>query len=50
MPNVNIGDVLEINDKEIKEKYTTAPKHYTEVILITIYNVTYLNLLKYYLF
>ena len=34
LPNVNIGDVLEINDKEIKEKYTTAPKHYTEDTLL----------------
>ncbi|EJP25555.1 DNA topoisomerase, partial [Peptostreptococcaceae bacterium AS15] len=34
LPNVNIGDVLEIDDKEIKEKYTTAPKHYTEDTLL----------------
>ena len=34
LPNVNIGDILEINDKEIKEKYTTAPKHYTEDTLL----------------
>jgi len=27
-----VGDVLEIKDKEIKEKYTTPTKHFTEVI------------------
>ena len=32
LPDVNVGDVLEIKDKEIKEKYTTPPKHFTEVI------------------
>ena len=32
LPDVNIGDVLSIENKEIKEKYTTSPKHFTEVI------------------
>ena len=32
LPDLNVGDVLEIKDKEIKEKYTTPPKHFTEVI------------------
>ena len=32
LPEVNVGDVLEIKEKEIKEKYTQAPKHFTEVI------------------
>ena len=30
LPDVNIGDVLEITDKEIKEKYTKPSKHFTE--------------------
>ena len=33
LPNVSIGDVLNIENKEIKEKYTQSPKHFTEVIL-----------------
>ena len=33
LPNVSIGDVLNIENKEIKEKYTQPPKHFTEVIL-----------------
>ena len=32
LPEVNVGDVLEIKEKEIKEKYTEPPKHFTEVI------------------
>ena len=32
LPEINVGDVLEIKEKEIKEKYTQAPKHFTEVI------------------
>ena len=32
LPSVSIGDILEIENKEIKEKYTTPPKHFTEVI------------------
>lgn len=32
LPDVNIGDVLEIKSKEIKEKHTQPPKHFTEVI------------------
>ena len=34
LPDVNIGDVLEITDKEIKEKYTKPPKHFTEDTLL----------------
>ena len=30
LPEINVGDVLEIKEKEIKEKYTQAPKHFTE--------------------
>lgn len=30
LPDVSIGDVLSIENKEIKEKYTQAPKHFTE--------------------
>jgi DNA topoisomerase III len=33
-PNVNIGDELEIKEKNIKEKYTTSPKHFTEDSLL----------------
>ena len=32
LPDVKVGDVFEIKNKEIKEKYTTPPKHFTEVI------------------
>ena len=34
LPDVNVGDVLEIKDKEIKEKYTIPPKHFTEDTLL----------------
>ena len=34
LPNVNIGDSLKIKDKEIKEKYTQHPKHFTENTLL----------------
>lgn len=34
LPDVNIGDVLEITDKEIKEKYTKPSKHFTEDTLL----------------
>ena len=34
LPDLNVGDVLEIKDKEIKEKYTTPPKHFTEDTLL----------------
>ena len=34
LPYLNVGDVLEIKDKEIKEKYTTPPKHFTEDTLL----------------
>ena len=34
LPDLNMGDVLEIKDKEIKEKYTTPPKHFTEDTLL----------------
>ena len=32
--DVNVGDVLEIKEKEIKEKYTQPPKHFTEDTLL----------------
>ena len=32
LPDVSIGDVITIENKEIKEKYTQPPKHFTEVI------------------
>ena len=34
LPEVNVGDVLEIKEKEIKEKYTQPPKHFTEDTLL----------------
>ena len=34
LPNVNIGDILKIKDKEIKAKYTQPPKHFTEDTLL----------------
>ena len=34
LPDVNIGDVLKITDKEIKEKYTKPSKHFTEDTLL----------------
>ena len=34
LPDLNVGDVLEIKDKEIKEKYTTPLKHFTEDTLL----------------
>ena len=34
LPNVSIGDVLNIENKEIKEKYTQSPKHFTENTLL----------------
>ena len=34
LPEVNVGDVLEIKEKEIKEKYTEPPKHFTEDSLL----------------
>ena len=30
LPDVSIGDVLSVENKKIKEKYTTPPKHFTE--------------------
>ncbi|KLT52158.1 DNA topoisomerase 3 [Pasteurella multocida] len=34
LPNVSIGDVISIEDKEIKEKFTQPPKHFTEDTLL----------------
>ncbi|HEO5678270.1 TPA: DNA topoisomerase 3 [Streptococcus agalactiae] len=34
LPNVSIGDVLSIENKEIKEKFTKPPKHFTEDTLL----------------
>lgn len=34
LPDLNVGDVLKIKDKEIKEKYTTPLKHFTEDTLL----------------
>ena len=34
LPMINTGDVLEVKDKEIREKYTTPPKHFTENTLL----------------
>ena len=34
LPDISIGDEFEINKKEVKEKYTTPPKHFTEDTLL----------------
>lgn len=34
LPNISANEVIKINKKEIKEKYTTPPKHYTEDTLL----------------
>ncbi len=34
LPEVNVGDVLEIKEKQIKEKYTQPPKHFNEDSLL----------------
>lgn len=34
LPDVSIGDVLSIENKEIKEKFTQTPKHFTEDTLL----------------
>lgn len=34
LPNVSIGDVISIENKEIKEKFTQPPKHFTEDTLL----------------
>ena len=34
LPDVNVGDVLEIKEKEIKEKYTQPSKHFAENTLL----------------
>ena len=33
-PDVSVGDVLAIESKEIKEKYTQPPKRFTEDTLL----------------
>lgn len=34
LPDVSVGDVISIENKEIKEKYTQPPKHFTEDTLL----------------
>ncbi|MHD0319202.1 DNA topoisomerase 3 [Fusobacterium sp. THCT1E2] len=34
LPDVSVGDVLVIESKEVKEKYTQPPKHFTEDTLL----------------
>lgn len=34
LPDVSLGDVLDNENKEIKEKYTTPSKHFTEDTLL----------------
>ncbi|HBF8299254.1 TPA: DNA topoisomerase 3 [Clostridioides difficile] len=34
LPDIKTGDTLDINDKEIKEKYTSPSKHFTEDSLL----------------
>ena len=34
LPGVKVGEVFEIRNKEVKEKYTSPPKHFTEDTLL----------------
>ncbi|EQB23991.1 DNA topoisomerase [Streptococcus equi subsp. zooepidemicus SzS31A1] len=34
LPDVSVGDVISIENKEIKEKFTQSPKHFTEDTLL----------------
>ena len=34
LPDVSVGDILAIESKEVKEKYTQPPKHFTEDTLL----------------
>jgi len=34
LPDVNVGEVITVKNKEIKEKYTQPPKHFTEDTLL----------------
>ena len=34
LPSVSVGDVLHLESSELREKYTAAPKHYTEDTLL----------------
>ena len=34
LPDVKVGDVVEVENKEIKEKFTQPPKHFTEDTLL----------------
>ena len=34
LPGIKVGEVFEIRNKEVKEKYTTPPKHFTEDTLL----------------
>ena len=40
LPEINVGDVLEIKEKEIKEKYSQPPKHFTEDTLLKAMELT----------
>ena len=34
LPDIKVGDVFEVKNKEVKEKYTSPPKHFTEDTLL----------------
>lgn len=34
LPDVSVGDVLSVENKEVKEKFTQPPKHFTEDMLL----------------
>ncbi len=34
LPDISVGDIFYIDKKEVKEKYTTPPKHFTEDTLL----------------
>ncbi|RRA66157.1 DNA topoisomerase III [Streptococcus agalactiae] len=40
LPDVKVGDVFEVENKEIKEKFTQPPKHFTEDTLLKAMEIT----------
>ena len=40
LPDVSVGDVLSVENKEVKEKFTQPPKHFTEDTLLKAMEIT----------
>ena len=40
LPDVSVGDVLSVENKEVKEKFTQPPKHFTEDTLLKSMEIT----------